>query len=163
MNNFQMTFRDEPRPEDAGAVEKLAAESGFFNSEEVAIARELVEERLAKGLASGYWFLFAEKDERLLGYSCYGPIAGTAASWDLFWIVVDRSLRGQRIGGQILGETERRAAKGGAARLYVETSSRDQYKPTREFYLAKGYEIQAALPDFYAPGDDKMILVKRLA
>ncbi len=159
----KITWRSEPILADVLAVERLAAESGFFNPEEIAIARELVEERLAKGLASGYLFLFAEEGSSLWGYSCYGPIVGTSASWDLFWIVVDRSSRGKGIGSLILAETETRAAQDGAARLYVETSSRAQYDPTRGFYLAKGYRVEAVLPDFYAPEDDKIILFKKLA
>jgi ribosomal protein S18 acetylase RimI-like enzyme len=157
------SWRKEPRHADAGLVERLALESGYFNSQEVAMARELVEERLAKGLASGYLFLFAEGQDKLLGYSCYGPIAGTTGSWDLYWIVVDNSQRGQGTGGLILAETEKLATEQGAARLYVETSSRRQYNPTRGFYLDRGYEIEAVLRDFYAEGDDKIIMVKKLA
>lgn len=155
-------WRTEPRSADAGLVERLARESGFFNQQEVDVARELVQERLAKGLASGYLFLFAEDQGKSLGYSCYGPIAGTTGSWDLYWIVVDRGLRGQGIGGLILAETEKLARQQGAARLYVETSSRGQYGPTRGFYLDRDYEIEAVLRDFYAAGDDKIILVKKL-
>jgi GNAT superfamily N-acetyltransferase len=164
MNQPAMTWRQEPETGDAPAVERLAAESGFFNAAEVAIAREVVEERLAKGSTSGYLFLFAHDEAgRLLGYACYGPIAGTQASWDLFWIVVDRAARGQGIGGRILHETEKLAARQGAERLYVETSSREQYNPTRGFYMDRGYAVEAVLRDFYAPGDDKVIYVKRLA
>lgn len=164
MTQAVITWREDPKSGDAPAVERLAAESGFFNAEEIAVARELVEERLAKGPASGYLFLFAQDESgRLLGYACYGPIAGTQASWDLFWIVVDRAARGQGIGGQILRETEKRAVRQGAAGLYVETSSREQYSPTRGFYMDRGYTVEAVLRDFYAPGDDKIIFVKRLA
>ena len=46
--------------------------------------------------------------------------------------------------------------------MYVETSSRPLYRPTRRFYQARGYAPQAVLPEFYAPGDDKMIYVKTL-
>ena len=101
MKPANLSWRSEPRPADIQAVERLAAESEFFNYQEVAVARELVEERLGKGLASGYLFLFAEDRGKLLGYSCYGPIAGTEGSWDLYWIVVGRGLRGQGIGDLI--------------------------------------------------------------
>ncbi|MGD9124968.1 MAG: GNAT family N-acetyltransferase [Desulfarculaceae bacterium] len=158
----RLTWRTEPKSADVQAVERLAADSGFFNPEEVAIARELVQERLAKGNPSGYLFLFAEEKSRLLGYACYGPIAGTKASWDLFWIVVKQTLRSQGIGDLVLRETERRAAQQGATRLYVETSSREQYGPTRGFYMDRGYAVEAVLRDFYAPGDDKIIFVKML-
>ena len=49
---------------------------------------ELVEERLAKGTASGYYFVLVDQEDRLAGYSCYGPIPGTVSSSDLYWIAV---------------------------------------------------------------------------
>ena len=53
------------------------------------------------------------------------------------------------------------AARGGR-RVYVETSSRAQYEPTRAFYLRCGYRVEATLADFYATGDSKVILIKVL-
>jgi len=44
----------------------------------------------------------------------------------------------------------------------IETSSKLDYKNTRHFYLTHGYEIICCLPDFYAPGDDKVIMQKHL-
>ena len=46
--------------------------------------------------------------------------------------------------------------------MYLETSTRPQYVPTRAFYLRSGYEIAAELPEFYAPGDGKAIFLKVL-
>ena len=62
----------------------------------VDVAIELVDERLSKGTASGYYFLFAEREGLTIGYACYGPIACTQHSYDLFWIAVD--VRHQRSG-----------------------------------------------------------------
>jgi hypothetical protein len=50
----------------------------------------------------------------------------------------------------------------GRTRVYVETSTRAQYVPTRSFYLACGYDLTAELTDFYAPGDGKAIFLKVL-
>jgi ribosomal protein S18 acetylase RimI-like enzyme len=53
----------------------------------------------------------------------------------------------------------------GAARakhIYVETSCSERYAPTRGFYQRLGFAEQARLPDFYAPGDGKVIYVKTL-
>jgi hypothetical protein len=44
----------------------------------------------------------------------------------------------------------------------IETSSTPAYEKTRHFYLSQGYEVICRIPDFYAPGDDKLILQKRL-
>ena len=60
-----------------------------------------------------------------------------------------------------LAETE--IVKAGGTRVYVDTSSRKQYAPTRTFYERVGYSKDALLEDFYAPGDGKVIYVKVLA
>lgn len=141
----------------------MTAASGFFRPEEVAVAAELADERLAKGVASGYLFVFAQEGPQVLGYACYGPIAGTLHSWDLYWIVVQNHLRGQGLGRELLELVERRVWSAGGERLYVETSSQPRYRPTRSFYQGMGYAPQAVLADFYAPGDDKVVYVKSIA
>ena len=123
----------------------------------------LVEERLARGAASGYAFLFAEQGDRMLGYACYGRIPLTQASFDLYWIVVDPQAQGAGIGRMLLTAAERAVAGAGGTALYAETSSRDQYAPTRRFYAASGYHVAGEFPDFYAPGDGKVVFAKRLA
>ena len=46
--------------------------------------------------------------------------------------------------------------------MYLDTSGRAQYAPTRAFYERKGYRVAARLEDFFAPGDDKVIYVRTL-
>ncbi|MSP48869.1 MAG: GNAT family N-acetyltransferase [Alphaproteobacteria bacterium] len=151
------------RPDDRVAVRRLVASTGFFTANEEEIAVELVEDALAKGESgSGYHFLFAEDGGHVVGYVCFGPIAGTAASHDLYWIVVDSARRGGGV-GRVLERACVDAVKAlGGLRLYVDTSSRSQYEPTRAFYRASGYEEVARLKDFYAAGDGKVIFVKAL-
>lgn len=156
-----LTFREAISPGDRLVVRSIVESTGFFNPAEVDIAVELVDEHLAKGAAaSGYWFVFADRGSRTVGYSCYGPIAGTRESYDLFWIAVDRSCQSAGIGRLLLRESERRIGEQGGRRIYVETSSREQYVPTRAFYQRCGYLREAVLSDFYAPGDSKVIYVK---
>lgn len=158
-------WRSEVRKNDAAAVRRLVADTAFFHEEEVDIAVELVEETLQRGEASGYAFVFADaprEDGGLLAYTCYGPIPATESSYDLYWIAVAPTSQGQGLGAAILRESERRAREAGATRMYVDTSGREQYRPTRAFYERMGYEVAAVLRDFFAPGDDKVIYVRRL-
>ena len=46
--------------------------------------------------------------------------------------------------------------------MYIETSARPFYAPTRAFYIARGYSQIAELEDFYAPGDSKAMYLKVL-
>jgi ribosomal protein S18 acetylase RimI-like enzyme len=161
--NFKgISYRDKPIPSDVGSIRNIVNSSGFFSAEEVEMAVELVQENLSKGESSGYHFLFLEMNERVVGYSCYGPIPCTKESCDLYWIAVLHEFRGRGIGRDLLERTEEKIGEMGGKRIYVDTSSRDQYEPTRSFYRAGGYEQEAVLKDFYSPGDDKIIYVKQL-
>ncbi len=162
METYDITYREDVKKEDSPAIRRLAESSGFFNKEEADVAVELIDERLAKGLASGYRFLFAEAGGEVVGYTCYGHISGTKSSWDLYWIVVLDSLRGKKLGTRLLLETENRIAKLGGKRIYVETSSRELYVSTRTFYLRNEYVEDAVIKDFYDENDSKVIYVKVL-
>ncbi len=158
----RLRFRDEPADSDRTAVRDLTAATGFFSDEEMAVAVELVEARLAQGLASGYRFLFAEREGRLDGYVCYGPIALTRSSFDLYWIAVRPAVQQTGLGRRLMDGAEAMARELGATAMYVETSSRPQYEPTRTFYRRLGYRPAAELPDFYGPGDGQVIFAKQL-
>jgi len=159
-----LSFRSELCHADRQAIEAMVRETGFFSVDEVAIAAELVEESLQKGATeSGYHFLILEHAGKPIGYACFGPIPGTSASHDLYWIVVDPTHQGHGLGRQILKETEQRIQALGGAQVYAETSARPQYRPTRAFYEANGYLQEAFLKDFYAPGDSKLIYARRVA
>jgi len=147
--SFQdIKLRYEVVPEDLDGIRRLAESTGFFYYAELDVA--------------GYHFILAEYMGRLAGYACYGPIACTASSFDIYWIVVDPDLQGRGFGKRLLRETERlvRAAKG--ERIYVETSQRPLYKSTRAFYENNGYKAESLLENFYGPGDGKITYCKVL-
>lgn len=147
---------------DRGPIEELIRATGFFNPEEIEVAMELVDDRLAQGEASHYRFLVGEVDGDVGGYACWGPIPGSRESADLYWIVVHPRCQGRGVGAGLLHAAEDRMSAAGRPRVYVETSTRPQYLPTRAFYLACGYHLAAELPDFYAPGDGKAVFLRVL-
>jgi GNAT superfamily N-acetyltransferase len=160
-----MKLRETPRNRDREAVLHLVRLTGFFSEEEEGIAVELVDEALARGRDSGYEFIFADHPEhpdRLLGYTCYGPIPGTVSSYDLYWIAVDPGEQGKGIGARLLAESEKAAIARGATRLYADTSGKAGYEPTRAFYKRMGYQAEAVLKDYFGYGDDKVIFSKVL-
>ncbi|NLS92637.1 MAG: GNAT family N-acetyltransferase [Planctomycetaceae bacterium] len=163
MSNTQtVTLRQTATPADREHVRAIVESTGMFRPDEVDVAVELVDERLAKGEPSGYYFLFAEQQGRVVGYACYGPIACTVSSFDLFWIAVCQDQQGRGLGRRLLEESERLIARAGGTRIYIETSGRSDYLPTRRFYERCGYAVEATLADFYAPGDDRVIFGKVL-
>ncbi len=162
MTNQPLEFRYDVRPEDRDTVRRLVGSTGVFSPVEIDVAVELVDDGLNRGRQSDYHFVFAEHGGQTVGYTCYGPIALTAASFDLYWIAVDKTLHGRSIGRLLLERTEELIGQAGGRQVYIETSNRHQYAPTRGFYLRCGYDQEALLKDFYAAGDDKVIYVKTL-
>lgn len=162
MDINNLIIREDVLQKDIDSVRSIAEGTGFFNEEEVDVAVELVEERLNKGIKSGYHFLFAEINKTLVGYTSYGKIACTDASYDLYWIIVNKDCQGFNIGKRLLKESEEKIKKLGGKRIYVETSSREQYVPTRQFYLKQHYIEEAVLKDFYKEGDSKVIYLKTI-
>jgi D-alanine-D-alanine ligase len=157
-----VALRDTVCPGDVQIVRGLVASTGFFAAAEVDVAVELVQEHLARGGASGYFFIFAELRGRTVGYACYGPIACTIGSYDLYWLAVDQALRNCGLGRILVKACEDRVAQLGGRRMYIETAGRELYKPTQAFYQRCGYQVEAVLRDFYSPGDPKIIYSKGL-
>lgn len=157
-----LAWRNTVVAEDVTRVRALTTATGMFNDAEIEIAASLVAERLAKGAGSDCQFIFAERAGELVGFACYGPILGTQDSFDLYWIAVAPSEQGRGLGAQLYARAEAEMAAARAKHIYVETSCSDRYAPTRGFYQRLGFAEQALLPDFYAPGDGKVIYVKTL-
>ena len=157
-----IVFRHEVTPDDVPVIEEMTRKTGFFREDEIQIAVELARERLAKGLESGYHFVFAVCSGKIAGYACYGPIPCTLTSFDLYWIAVYPDFQNQGIGQQLLAETEKQVRQQGGETLYIETSHKDQYAPTRSFYTRCGYTLVSLLENFYAPGDSKATYCKTL-
>jgi len=158
----ELRLRHEVIPSDAETIRRLTASTGFFYPYEVDVAEELVLDRLSRGDASEYFFVFAEQDRRVVGYTCYGPIACTASSFDFYWIAVSPDTQGKGLGRVLLNETERLIRKAKGDRIYVETSQRPLYDSTRAFYERCGYTAESILENFYGPGDGKVTYCKVL-
>lgn len=156
------TLRFEPLAEDVKSVKEIIHSSGFFQEHEIPVALELVEEAIEKGLDSGYFFVFAMDGDRTVSYACYGTIACTKDSYDLYWIATHDDYRGKGVGSLILKETEKKIKSMGGRNLYIETSSKPLYIPTQGFYEKHGYLKEAILKDFYDINDDKIIYSKIL-
>jgi GNAT superfamily N-acetyltransferase len=156
------TFRAHLQPSDPGSIESLVRDTGFFSAEETGIARELADDGLAHGSSSHYRFILADRDGILAGYACYGPVPCTLGAWDLYWIAVAPGAQGQHLGRALLERVESAILAAGGTHIYADTSSREQYASTREFYAHRGFNKAADFPDFYAPGDGKIVYSKTL-
>jgi ribosomal protein S18 acetylase RimI-like enzyme len=152
------------RPEDRDPIERILRATNVFSEEEVDVALELVDEGLAQPDGPDpYRFVVAETPGgEVAGYACYGSTPDLPGTFDLYWIAVDPALHGLGIGKILISAVEDIIVREGGGRVVVETSSRDDYGPTRAFYRQTGYSEESRDKDFYSPGDDKVTYVKRL-
>jgi D-alanine-D-alanine ligase-like ATP-grasp enzyme/GNAT superfamily N-acetyltransferase len=162
-NAGRIRLRSVATADDVARVRAITADTGFFYPVEVEVAVELVDERLAKGESSGYYFLFADDASGdTIGYASYGPIEMTDGSWDLYWIAVRSNAQGSGTGRALVEAVEQDVRARGGKRIYVETAGRPAYEPTRAFYRRCDYRVEGTFEDFYGAGDAKIVFVKTL-
>jgi GNAT superfamily N-acetyltransferase len=147
---------------DKPVVMRILRSMPEFTPAEVTVAEEVIDSYLADASRSGYHILVAEVDSTVAGYICYGLAPLTEGTWDIYWIVVTPEKQGQGIGSALIAFAEGKIREVGGRLVLVETSSQPQYEETRRFYQHQGYELICRIFDFYAPGDDKLVLQKRL-
>ena len=157
-----LTFRTTVAAADVERIRAIVIAAANFSAEEIDIAAELVTERLARGATSGYFFILAERAGTLTGYACYGPIAGTYARFDVYWVAVAPAAQRGGLGRELLVRTEAAIRAAGGERIYIDTSTSPGYDAARGFYRRMGYGVAAELPDFYQAGDGKVIFMKAL-
>lgn len=143
-------------PRHRSRIEEIVRATGVFSEDEVRVAVELFD------APDDYEFIGAFEGDQLVGYVCFGSTPSTDRTFDLYWIAVHPDTQRAGIGNALMSELERRLWDRKARLVVVETSSRDAYAPTRRFYQKRGYQETARLRDFYAPGDDRIVLTKRV-
>ncbi len=79
----------------------------------------------------------------------------------MLWTRADRLGPGH--GTALVAQMEREFHARGARLLIVETSALSDFEPARRFYAKCGFKQEATIKDFFAAGDDKIVLTKRLA
>lgn len=159
-------------------VAEILRATGAFHEDEVNLALELFDETFAaptrgaaavatadqeRGVADYEFIGSFNASDSLLGYACFGATPSTQGTYDLYWIAVDPEHHGHGAGSRLLEAVEQRLSARDGRLLVIETSSRSDYATTRRFYQHRGYRSSARIADFYAPGDDRLILTKRLS
>jgi ribosomal protein S18 acetylase RimI-like enzyme len=151
------------QPADTAALVEMAGGTGAFKPMEIQALREVLDDYHAQNYSLGHRGVAIEQDGSVVGFAYFAPAAMTDRTWSLWWIAVDHHVQARGIGSELLRyvEAEVRAAAGRL--LLIETSSQPKYDLTRRFYLKHGYSQIAAVPDYYAQGDDMLFFGKPMA
>ena len=150
------------RQTDRGPLETLLVETGVFSWEEIGIALELIDIILTRPGQQDYIAWSHETAGVVDGYYCLGPTPATSGTFDLYWIAVAPSHQGKGVGRALNTHAENLVRSMGGRLLIAETSSRSDYKATRQFYANAGYRELARIQDYYKVGDDLVVYGKYL-
>ena len=138
------------RAEDADALAKL--ERDAFASDAWSLGQ--VRDELAGPTRH---VLIAESDGDVIGYAAIA-VAGDVA--DLTRIVVAESQRRAGVASALLAALHDAAAQAGAERMLLEVA--ESNVDARAFYAAQGYTEVSRRRDYYASGDDALVLGRPL-
>jgi GNAT superfamily N-acetyltransferase len=150
------------KPADAASIEKILKKIPTFTENEVNIAMELVNIAATNIPQNDYNIFVYEEGEKVLGYHCTGKRPLTDAVYDLYWIVADPDSKTKGVGKSLLDHAESFVSGNNGRWFLAETSSKESYSRTRNFYLRNHFSIVAQINDFYSVGDHLIIFGKYL-
>ena len=148
------------RPDDTPSLKQLTDETGFFKPHEIDTLQEVLDDYHAENHRAGHVCQVLQRDGAPVGFAYFGPAPMTIGTWELWWIVIEKNVQAQGLGGELLRFVEEEVRRLEGRVLFIDTSSQPLYEPTLRFYLKNGYERHAELKEFYAPGDDKIVFRK---
>lgn len=131
-----------------------------FSKEEVKVAMELINIATENPEQEDYHVFVYEDSGRILGYHCTGKRPLTDGVYDLYWIVADPGAAGKGIGKNLIKHAEDFVKSKNGRWILAETSSRDEYASTQNFYLRNNYSIISEIRDFYSVGDNLLVFGK---
>lgn len=145
---------------DVDQLEKMLKKISAFSEKEVEVAMELINITAFNSDQTDYNTFVYEDEGKIIGYHCTGKRPLTDAVYDLYWIVADPSAGKKGIGKSLIEHAEKFVTENNGRWLLAETSSKDIYAATRNFYLRNKYSIVSQINDFYSFGDNLLVFGK---
>ena len=148
------------KPADAKIIEGILKKIPLFKKEDIKVAMELVNITASNPLQTDYNVFVYEHDGTVLGYHCTGKRPLTDAVYDLYWIVTDPDHEKQGFGKSLLEHAENFVLQNNGRWMLIETSSKESYGATRNFYMRNNYSIISEINDFYSKGESLLVFGK---
>lgn len=147
---------------DRPGIVKLLKQPRYFKKHEVTVGLGVFDDATKAGPRGHYQSFVVERRGRVAGWICFGETPCTKGTYDIYWLAVDPAQQGKGLGRSLVHLAESRMRRRGGRWVLFETSGRADYRGTQAFYRRIGYQLLTRLPDFYAPGDDKLTYGKKL-
>jgi ribosomal protein S18 acetylase RimI-like enzyme len=157
--------------DDRPAIAALLRRVAVLSDDECTTALEFVDAHLASPDASECRFILTFEAPlpgvgggdrgRLAGYLCYGRTARTKSTYDVYWLVCAPEFSGALVAQELIVALEEAIQGDGGGLVRVDLCSRGG-DDTPCLYDGAGFARVAVIPDFYAPGVDLVVFVKRV-
>lgn len=147
-------------PADEDDVARLAVVTGLFTDDDLP---GLLEAFRDAAPPDQWWVVTVGGAVVAAAYVAPEPFSDRL--WNLYFLAVDPEAHGRGLGSLLVVHVEEQLRALGEQRarvLLVETSGTEQYAGTRGFYVARGFDEEARIREFYGPGDDKVVFWKAL-
>ena len=148
------------KPADAKIIEGMLKKIPLFKKEDIKVAMELINITASNPLQTDYNVFVYENDGTVLGYHCTGKRPLTDAVYDLYWIVTDPDHGKQGIGKVLLEHAEDFVLQSNGRWMLIETSSKESYSATRNFYMRNNFSIISEINNFYSQGESLLVFGK---
>jgi aminoglycoside 6'-N-acetyltransferase I len=148
------------KPSDAKKIERILEKIPNFSEDDVKVGMELVNIAAINYKQNDYNVFVYEEDGTVLGFYCIGKRPLTDGVYDLYWIAADPDVQSKGIGKELLVHAENFVKENNGRWILAETSSKESYKKTREFYSRNNYEVVARINDFYSVGNSLLVFGK---
>ena len=148
------------KPADTKIIEGILNKVPLFKKEDIKVAMELIDITASNHLQTDYNVFVYENNGTVLGYHCTGKRPLTDAVYDLYWIVTDPDHGKKGIGKSLLEHAEDFVTQNNGRWMLIETSSKESYNATRNFYMRNNYTIISQINDFYSKGESLLIFGK---
>ena len=151
-------------PEDLDEVLRIIR---LHDTDDFEAARDTLDYYDFDGPLEGTAYFVLEDDPdgqgaRPLGVSGYYPDHETRQTYWLGWTYVNPFQQGSGYGSTLLRFLIDTLAELGVRKLYLSTSSLQKYDRAVDFYEEHGFVREACLDDYYAEGEDQLILARTL-
>ena len=148
---------------DRGRLHSMLIDTQVFIPEEIDVAMELIDAVLNNPDQKDYKIhCMVDEEDHPVGYICYGPTPMTQGTFDLYWIAVNPDFQKKKVGSKLIDFLEGVVREEGGRIILAETSTIPQYEKTQSFYLRKGFQEVAKVPDYYSPGNDRITFCKKI-
>ena len=148
------------KPADTKIIEGILNKVPLFKKEDIKVAMELIDITASNHLQTDYNVFVYENNGTVLGYHCTGKRPLTDAVYDLYWIVTDPDHGKKGIGKSLLEHAEDFVTQNNGRWMLIETSSKESYNATRNFYMRNNYTIISQINDFYSKDESLLIFGK---